>query len=575
MTRPAVFWALALLAVVAAATQAYVLRWSCDDAYISFRYAAHFVEGHGLVFNRDPSEAPVEGYTNFAWTMWLALGMWLGFTGDRIEYWSQGWGIAAHAGTVLLLAAMAWRTSAGRAVVPLAAIGYAALHHAASLAPAGLETALFVLLVTALGRGCLGQGCLGLRCPLQAWRLGFLGVLLAMTRPDGGLLVAVTGCFVLYDSWQRWDFALLRGYVLPFVLLFVPYLLWRHSYYGYWVPNTFYAKSAADPYPGQGLRYVWELLRCYWVLMPVLLVPLLMVWRRPMATGRRPWLMVLSFVLPYLGFVVWVGGDFMFSRFVLPVLPVLLLSLDWLFLDLRPGAAAMLRRVGQPLLALGLVLGMAYRVEQPWLGTHPNPSGFSDNRTISVAEFVPGISYIEAMRFAGHFLGGLLEGLDVRVGLVGSHANLAYRSRVPVAIECSTGLTDARIAHTPIQQRGAIGHEKGYAQHVRYLTHERGVQFTFDLDFRAGDLTDAWRNLEFPVIPTKLLRYDRELLAELRRRNPHVRHVDLEARLDEYLAGIAERPREQVQRDYEALCRFYFDHNQDPERQQAFVAHLR
>jgi hypothetical protein len=46
-----------------------------DDAFISFRYAQHFADGHGLVFNLDPSEPPVEGYTNFAWTMWLALGL--------------------------------------------------------------------------------------------------------------------------------------------------------------------------------------------------------------------------------------------------------------------------------------------------------------------------------------------------------------------------------------------------------------------------------------------------------------------------------------------------------------------
>jgi hypothetical protein len=570
MTRPVVFWAIALLAVAAAATQAYWLRWSCDDAYISFRYAAHFVEGHGLVFNRDPAEAPVEGYTNFAWTMLLALGMWLGFTGDRIEYWSQGWGVAAHAGTVLLLAAMAWRTSAGRAVVPIAAMGYAALHHAASLAPAGLETALFVLLVTAMG-----QGCLGLRCPLAAWRLGFLGVLLAMTRPDGGLLVAVTGCFVLYDSWRRWDFSLLRSYLLPFVLLLVPYLLWRYSYYGYWVPNTFYAKSAGDPYPGQGLRYLWEFFRCYAVLIPVLLLPVVRVWRLP-ASERRPWLVVLAFVLPYLGFVVWVGGDFMFSRFVLPVLPVLLLSLDWLFLPRAESpAGSRWSAPAQVGAAATLVLGLLGRSEPSWLRKHPNPLGFSDNRAISVAEFVPGISYIEAMRFAGHFLGGLFEGLDVRVGLVGSHANLAYRSRVPVAVECSTGLTDARIAHTPIVTRGAIGHEKGYAQHVRYLTHERGVQFTFDLDFRAGDLTDEWRNLVFPVIPTKLLRYDRDLLAELRRRNPDVQFVDLEAQLDRYLATLAQRSKAEVQRDFAALCNFYFDHNEDPVRRAAFEAYLR
>ena len=42
-----------------------------EDAYISFRYARNLSEGRGLVFNPgDP--APVEGYTNFLWTLLLA-----------------------------------------------------------------------------------------------------------------------------------------------------------------------------------------------------------------------------------------------------------------------------------------------------------------------------------------------------------------------------------------------------------------------------------------------------------------------------------------------------------------------
>lgn len=43
-----------------------------DDAYISFRYALHLYQGHGLVWN--PGER-VEGYTNFLWVIIMALGM--------------------------------------------------------------------------------------------------------------------------------------------------------------------------------------------------------------------------------------------------------------------------------------------------------------------------------------------------------------------------------------------------------------------------------------------------------------------------------------------------------------------
>src|SRR5688572_26286533 len=123
MPRRTVFWTLAALAVFAAVAQAWMLRWTCDDAFISFRYAQHFVDGHGLVFNLDPSEPPVEGYTNFSWTMWLALGVWLGCTDRALESWAIVWGTLAHGGTVLLLASIAWKASGRRALVPIAACG--------------------------------------------------------------------------------------------------------------------------------------------------------------------------------------------------------------------------------------------------------------------------------------------------------------------------------------------------------------------------------------------------------------------------------------------------------------------
>jgi hypothetical protein len=569
MPRRTVFWAIALCATAAAAWQAFALRWTCDDAYISMRYAQHFVEGHGLVFNLDPNEAPVEGYTNFAWTMLLALGMQFGFTGDAIEVWSNVWGIALHAGTVLLLAAVAWRASSGRALVPIAACGYAALHHASSLAPAGLETAMFVLLATGLLRLCFAM-----RCAREGWLAGFVGVLLAMTRPDGALFVAAAGLFVLYDARVRGTVKLLLGYVLPFLLVFVPYLLWRRLYYGYWVPNTFYAKSAGDPYPGQGLLYVWEFAKCYWALLPVIAVPVFWAARKPdlLAAispflGRRPWLAILAFVVPYLAFVVWVGGDFMFSRFVLPVLPALLLSLDLACQRWRPLWL-------QPVIALALVAGLLARAEPDWLAKYDNPRGFSDNRAISMTK-LGDMPMTEASRHAGNYLRWALEGLDARIGIVGSHANIAYRSRVPVAVECATGLTDARIAHSPLLQRGTPGHERGYAQHVRYLTHERRLQLTTDLDFKANDATDAVRAVTFPVFPARFLIYDSEFARKLAARDPNTKFVDFERWLDDYLAALPGKPKEQVRADFAAFCNYYFDHNDDPARKARFEEFLR
>ena len=74
---------LVLIAALAwAAADVLRLAWTCDDAYISFRYAWNWVHGHGLVFNPGETD-PVEGYTNFLWTLLSALPIALGFDPTR------------------------------------------------------------------------------------------------------------------------------------------------------------------------------------------------------------------------------------------------------------------------------------------------------------------------------------------------------------------------------------------------------------------------------------------------------------------------------------------------------------
>jgi len=564
MPRPLVFWTIALLAVAAAGWRAAALAWTCDDAFITFRYAQNFVDGNGLVFNLDPLEAPVEGYTNFSWTMWMAFGAMFGFGHDGLESWSIFWGVVCHAGVVLLLSAMAWRASSGRAIVPVAACAYAAIHHAASLAPAGLETALFVLLGTAMARLAMA-----LRCAREAWLMGFLGVLCAMTRPDGGIFVAMGGLFVLFDAWRRKTPKLLLAYVLPFVLVFVPYLLWRHSFYGAWVPNTAVAKSASEPFFALGWPYVRDFFLCYWALLPGVVPVLWFALRRPdpLATispflGRRPWLVLLAFLGPYVAFVIWVGGDFMFSRFLLPVLPLLLFGWDLALQRWRPLWL-------QPVVALLLVVGLSLRVEPDGLDNARN--AVSDNRRITLAQFLDtDLTWADAFRICGDYLGPLFDGLDVRIAIAGSHANLAFRTRVPVAVEVAAGLTDAHIARLPYRKRGKAGH--GKPSDPEYL-ERRGVHFHMEPTYLAKD---PWRKLVFLScgLPVQLVTWDRELMAELRRRDSNIQFVDFEDFLDGYLAELDQKGKQQVRQDLATFRRFYFDHNEDPARLRRFQTFL-
>src|SRR4051794_37699784 len=86
-------------ALVLACVHVFWLRFVCDDAYITFRYAANLAHGLGPVWN--PGER-VEGYTNFLWMVGAVKVIALGGRPEVVMPW-------ASAGCALLtLVAIAW-----------------------------------------------------------------------------------------------------------------------------------------------------------------------------------------------------------------------------------------------------------------------------------------------------------------------------------------------------------------------------------------------------------------------------------------------------------------------------------
>jgi hypothetical protein len=230
-----------------------------------------------------------------------------------------------------------------------------------------------------------------------------------------------------------------------------------------------------------------------------------------------------------------------------------------------------------------LVAGLVQRVEPPGLDDYNN--AVSDNRRISML-LIDSMPLVDLARIHGEHLQQLFAGLDVRLGIAGGHANLAYRSRAPVAIECSTGLTDAYYAHLPLRrsqedpsipQRGKPGHEKGYDMDRDYLVR-RGVHFMFELYYGRGD---AWRDITFTSpkaavgLPARLVTWDSALMKELRRRDPGGIIVqDFPQMLDEYIAAMPTKSKAQVAADFEKWKGFYFDHENDLPRRAAFEKFL-
>src|ERR1700728_1695093 len=74
--------ALGVIACIAAYC-AYIHHFIQDDAFIAFRYARHFAQGQGLVWQPGSDEY---GYTNFLFALLVAFLMKLGFEADAAAF---------------------------------------------------------------------------------------------------------------------------------------------------------------------------------------------------------------------------------------------------------------------------------------------------------------------------------------------------------------------------------------------------------------------------------------------------------------------------------------------------------
>ena len=312
--------------------------WLSDDAFISFRYAQNLAQGHGLVYNLGER---VEGYTNFLWTV-IAAGV-IRAGGDIVGF---AYLAGVLIGVALVLATYRLTASLLSTQYPtpniqhpsawaLVAALVVATHQGLLLYTArgaGLETGFFALLVL------LGVSAyLHTQAAPQRGRglasVGLLFALASMTRPEGVLVMAVTGLHYLIANGRlqiaaRGRISLLAlisnlpWLVGPYLLIFVPYFIWRLSYYGDLLPNTFYAKTGGGLQQVlRGLQYAGGFaLSLGGPLLLIIFAPLLGGWRA-LLSGWRGYLLLL--VGAYSSYIVVVGGDhFRGERFFVPLVPL-------------------------------------------------------------------------------------------------------------------------------------------------------------------------------------------------------------------------------------------------------------
>jgi arabinofuranosyltransferase len=261
---------------LAVALTATVLGWRLfwfltDDAFIAFRYVSNSQLGHGYVWNAPPF-APVEGYSSFLFVALLDL-VW-SVTGLEPPDAANGLSLVFALGSVALTFMMAKRALASMAAPqPLALLALTLALVVSNptflvWTSSGLETALFNLLIQLWFFSLWSMR----PDPRSSALVSLLAALVALTRPDGYLVVLVTGLAILATLPRGVS---IRERARHLVVACAPlglvaaHLVWRLGTYGEWLPNTYYAK-VVGALPESGARYLLSFVLEYTLWLPAL-----------------------------------------------------------------------------------------------------------------------------------------------------------------------------------------------------------------------------------------------------------------------------------------------------------------
>jgi arabinofuranosyltransferase len=310
-------WTWLILGLIALAMgYAWLHRHAEDDAFITFRYSKHLVDGLGPVWNADQR---VEGYTNFLWMCLMAVPIALGL--DPL--------LPSVLVALLFLGLNLWLTH--RIALRLAGDPKIAFllwlpvlcnHTLLIFATSGLETTMNGCLWTLAIWQMQRILCTESANPRQFLGLGLILAACSLSRPEGALLVAasLTALGIVFRNRIPWGS--MRRLLLALSAVLVPWLAWKWAFYGGILPNTFYVKAASGVLV-DGLRYAVIFLVVSGIWLPRLLFYLS---RKGTLPAREPFLVYAGgLTISFLAYVTIVGGDYLEFRLLTPVLPMALL----------------------------------------------------------------------------------------------------------------------------------------------------------------------------------------------------------------------------------------------------------
>lgn len=312
-----------------------LFSFTLDDSYISLRYAKNLAYSGELNWN--PREPPVEGYSNFLWTVLAALFLKINLDPLLILKWL---GIIFALATAYLVYRLSQLLYEDKIVAALAALIFSAIPLVSYWAISGMETSFFTFFMVLSVYFLLKEGKSHAKFPFSSLLLAIT----ALIRPEGFILMGLSlGYKFFLWKWvardektsevKKEDLRKLLWWLLPLAFILIPYLVWKISYYGHLFPNSFYYKKSW----GGGVDYALNFFYSFFIYI---LMALHFIWRTGKAVRESSESKQLFYHLIYLGLAIFVvllpilsikpvmGEHF---RFLLPALPfICILCGGWL-----------------------------------------------------------------------------------------------------------------------------------------------------------------------------------------------------------------------------------------------------
>lgn len=347
-----------ILTVCAAAT-AYLWKiflfsaTGVDDANIFFVYAHNFAAGHGFVYNIGGER--VEGFSSLLWTLLCALAFKLTSQPERVL-------LVVNVLLLSIACFAAWQYLEKQLLAGLAPrvrLFWQALYLLLLISTQAflvwntitlMENALWSTLLLLAGL-CVLQEDLSARRVLS-WLLP-LSVLVLLTRPEAILWLVVFAGILFVRKFLQAGWRAALQLVAPFVLTagvtYAALTAFRLSYFGYPLPNTYYAKVSPSQLYNlyRGWDYLYAYLHSDWLVWAGALAAVLLGLDSLLRLRRLEILQKGAVYLPVLGLVgllepLLTGGDhFGAFRVYQNIYPFLLLCLIYLLAVVLPAALPM------------------------------------------------------------------------------------------------------------------------------------------------------------------------------------------------------------------------------------------